>query len=185
MWLTDMYNWVYSIYTFEILSNDRRNSVLINNNLLVYSDFDLAGVEHYVSSSTPLYELGTINSLIQNILHIDDKGECGLSFIESRQEITEVHIIDIEIHESMQSRGYGTILLKALIHIQKQLGIDKFYISGEIYGKDDVRKNIDFYNNFVKIYKELELEIVFYKSKRDRTIVKDIYASRWFEIYIK
>lgn len=159
--------------------------MLINNNLLVYSDFDLAGVEHYVSSSTPLYELKTENSLIRNILHVDDNGECGLSFIESRQEITEVHIIDIEIHDSLQSRGYGTILLKALIHIQKQLGIEKFYISGEIYGKDDVRKNIDFYNNFVKIYKALDLEIVFYKNKKDKTIVKDIYDSRWFEIYIK
>lgn len=180
-----MHNWVYNIYIFEITSDDRRNSVLINNNLLVYSDFDLAGVGHYVSSSTPLYELKTENSLMQNILHLDDKGECGLSFIESRQEITEVHIIDIEIDKSMQSQGYGTILLKALIYIQKQLGIEKFYISGEIYGKEDVRKNIDFYNNFVKIYKALELEIVFYKNKKDRTIVKNIYDSRWFEIYIK
>lgn len=180
-----MDNWLYTIYAFEIVFDDRRNGVLINNNLLVYSDFDLSGVEHYVSSSLPLYELITENSLIQNILHIDDKGECGLSFIESRQEITEVHIIDIEIDKSMQSLGYGTILLKALIHIQKQLGVEKFYISGEIYGKDNVRKNIDFYNNFVKIYKELELEIVFYKNKTDMTIVKDIYDSRWFEIYIK
>ena len=159
--------------------------MLINDNLSVYSDFDLTGVEHYVSSSLPLYELKTENSLMQNVLHVDDKGECGLSFIESRKEITEVHIIDIEIDKSMQAQGYGTILLKALIHIQKQLGIEKFYISGEIYGKDNVRKNIDFYNNFVKIYKQRELEIVFYKSKTDKSIVKDIYAARWFEIYVK
>lgn len=67
-----MHNWVYSIYTFEITSDDRRNSVLINNNLLVYSDFDLAGVEYYVSSSTPLYELKTENRLLLKIFMILD-----------------------------------------------------------------------------------------------------------------
>lgn len=67
-----MHNWVYSIYTFEITSDNRRNSVLINNNLLVYSDFDLAGVEHYVSSSTPLYELKTENRLLLKIFMILD-----------------------------------------------------------------------------------------------------------------
>jgi len=159
--------------------------MLVNSNLSIYSDVDLAGVNHYVSLSLPLYELKTENSVMQNNLHIDGDGSCGLSFIESRKEITEVHIIDIEIDKNMQSRGYGTILLKALIHIQQYLGIEKFYISGEIYGKDNFRKNVDFYNNFVKIYKQRELDIAFYKSKVNKTIVKNIYDARWFEIYIK
>ncbi len=158
---------------------------MINNNLSVYSDFDLDGIKHCVIPFKSLYELKTENSLIENTIYIDGEGSCGLHFIEARKEITEVHIIDIEIAKNEQSKGYGTILLKALIHIQKQLGIEKFYISGEIYGKDDFRKNINFYNNFVKIYKQRELEIAFYKNKRNKTIVKDIYDSRWFEIYIK
>ena len=152
-----------------------------------YIGVDKLGNKHLVIPLMPLYELKLNGSILETSLLLDGKNNNSVHFIIAKSEITEIHIIDMEVDALNKNRGYGSLLLKALFQVGICLKIDKFFVSGELDSRDNIINNVNFYKNFLNIFPEIgeEYTIYFYKNKKEKIKVQDIYTACWFEYHKK
>lgn len=145
--------------------------------------------EHFVTLRDDLFSMRDKEFILSSVLYLDNDDNGSLQFIIEKGEETNIKIEQIDAYS--ENYGYGSLLLKALFYLVKQLGIINYTIWGNIERQDGIKKiinRINFYNSFVNLpFEELDsdINIKFYNNKVEMIEVTNIFEAGCFFYYVK
>lgn len=150
---------------------------------------DKLGKEHTITLRDDLFVFKDKDFVLTSVLYLDNDESGSLQFTIDKKEKVIVTLEQIDSY--VENRGYGTLMMKSLFLLLRQLGIGSFNVMTKIDGSggaSKIKNRIDFYESFGSLpFEEFDKIIIteFCDNYVEKNKVKNKYDARCVYYYVK